>query len=68
LKLALNAVVSGLFGASSPPSPEAALSCDEKTKFEKYSEGMRSRPVIRFIPFAVKEFDALGGRATAFFT
>jgi hypothetical protein len=36
-KLALDAVVSGMFGVSSPPSPEAvcALRCVEKTKFEK---------------------------------
>jgi hypothetical protein len=32
--------------------------------FEKYSEGVRSRPVIRFIPFAVTEFGALGSHAT----
>jgi hypothetical protein len=31
-KLALNAVVSGLFGVSSPPSPKVALRHDEKTK------------------------------------
>jgi hypothetical protein len=36
-KLALDAVVSGLFGVSSPPSPEVALRHAEKTKFEKYS-------------------------------
>jgi hypothetical protein len=41
---------------------------DEKTNFEKYSEGVRSRPDIRFIPFAVTGFGTLGGRATAFFT
>jgi hypothetical protein len=51
-KLALDAVVSGLFGVSSPPSPEVALRRVELTKFEKYSEGVRSRPDIRFIPFA----------------
>jgi hypothetical protein len=34
-KLALDAVVSGLFGVSSPPSAEAALSRAENTKFEK---------------------------------
>jgi hypothetical protein len=39
LKLALDAVISGLFGVSSPPSPEVALHHAEKTKFEKYSEG-----------------------------
>jgi hypothetical protein len=33
-------VVSGLFGVSSPPSPEVALRRAEKTKFEKYSEGV----------------------------
>jgi hypothetical protein len=39
-KIALDAVVSGLFGVSSPTSPEVALSRAEKTKFEKYcSEG-----------------------------
>jgi hypothetical protein len=41
-KLALDAVVSGLFGVSSPPSPEVALRRDEKTKFERYSEGVRT--------------------------
>ena len=65
-KLALDAVVSGLFGVSSPPSPEVALRHAEKTKFEKYSEGLRSRPDIHFIPFAVTEFGTLGGHATAF--
>jgi hypothetical protein len=49
-QLALDAVVSGLFGVSSPPSP-VAIRRAEKTKFEKYSEGVRSRPDIRFIPF-----------------
>ena len=67
-KLALDAVVSGLFGVSSPPSPEVVLRRDEKTKFEKYSEGVRSRPDIRFIPFVVTEFGTLGGHATAFLT
>jgi hypothetical protein len=38
-KPALHAVASGLFGVSSPPSPEVALRNAEKTKFEKYSEG-----------------------------
>jgi hypothetical protein len=52
-KLALDAVVSGLFGVSSPPSPEVALRRAEETKFEKYSEGLRSRLDIRLIPFAV---------------
>jgi hypothetical protein len=33
-KLARDAVVSGLFGVSSPPSPEVALTRDEKAKFE----------------------------------
>jgi hypothetical protein len=36
-KLALDAVVSGLFGVSSPRSPEVALRRGEKTKLEKYS-------------------------------
>jgi hypothetical protein len=67
-KLALDAAVSGLFGVSSPPSPEAALRRAEKTKSEKYSEGVRSRPDIRFIPFAVTEFGTLGGHATTFLT
>jgi hypothetical protein len=34
--------------------------------FEKYSKGVRSRPDIRFIPFAVTEFCALGSHATVF--
>jgi hypothetical protein len=67
-KLALDAVVSGLLGVSSPRSPEVALRRAEKTKFEKYSEWVRSRPDIRFIPFAVKEFGTLGGHVTAFST
>jgi hypothetical protein len=66
-KLALDAMVSGMFGVSRPPSPEVPLRC-EKTEFEKYLEGVRSRPDIRFIPFAVTEFGALGGHATAFLT
>jgi hypothetical protein len=40
-------------------------------KFEKYSEGVRSRPDIRFIPFerfAVSEFGTLGGHAMTFLT
>jgi hypothetical protein len=57
-----------LFGVSSPPSPEVALYHAEKTKFEKYSKGVRSRPDIRFIPFAVTEFGTLGGHATAVLT
>jgi hypothetical protein len=69
-KLAFDAVVSGLFGVSSPPSPDVALRRAEKTKFEKYmySEGVRSRPDIRFIPFAFTEFGTLGGHAAAFLT
>jgi hypothetical protein len=31
-----------------------------------YSEGVNSRPDIRFIPFAVKEFGALEGHVAAF--
>jgi hypothetical protein len=39
-KLSLDAMVSGLFGVFSPPSPDVALRSAEKTKFEKYcSEG-----------------------------
>jgi hypothetical protein len=67
-KLALDDVVSGLFGVSSPPSPDVALRRAEKTKFEKYSEGVRSRPDIRFIRFPVTELGTLGGHATAFLT
>jgi hypothetical protein len=67
-KLVLDAVLFGLFGFSSPPSPKVALRHAEKTKFEKYSEGMRSRPDIRFIPFVVTECGTLGGHATAFLT
>jgi hypothetical protein len=65
-KLDLDAVVSGLFGVSSPPSPEVALRFAEKTKFEKYSKGVRCRPDIRSISFAVTEFGTLGGHAMAF--
>jgi hypothetical protein len=68
-KLALDAVVFGLFGVSWPPSPEVALRRVENTKFDKYSEGLRIRPDTRFIPFAVTEFaSTLGGHATAFLT
>jgi hypothetical protein len=67
-ELALDAVVSGLFGVSSPPSIEVALCLAEKTKFEKYSKGVRSRPDSRLIPFAITEFGSLGGHATAFLT
>jgi hypothetical protein len=63
-KLALDAVVSGLFGVSSPPFPDVALRRAKKTKFKKYSEGVRSRPDSRFVPFAVTEVGALGGHAT----
>jgi hypothetical protein len=65
-KLALDAALFGLFGVSSPPSPDVALRRDEKTKFERYSEGVSSRPDIRFIPFAVTEFGGLGGHAAYF--
>jgi hypothetical protein len=67
-KLALDAVVSGLFCVSSPPSPEVALRRVAKTKVEKYSEGLRSRPDIRFIPFAVMKLGTLGGHASASLT
>jgi hypothetical protein len=67
-KLALDAVVSGLFGVSSLPSPEVALRLVEKTKFENYSEGVRSRPDTCFIPCAITEFGTLGGDTTAFST
>jgi hypothetical protein len=65
---ALDAVVSGLFGVYIPSSPEVALRRAQKAKFEKYSEGVRSRPDIRFILVAVTEFGTLGGHATAFLT
>jgi hypothetical protein len=65
-KLALDAVVSGLFGVSSPTSPEVTLRRADETKFEKFSEGVRSRTDIRFIPFALTEFGTLGGHATEF--
>jgi hypothetical protein len=67
-KIALDAVVPGLFGVFSPPSSEVALRRAEKTKLDKYSEGVRSRPDIRFIHFAVTEFGTYGGHATAFLT
>jgi hypothetical protein len=67
-KLALDAVVSSLFGGSVPPSPEFTLRCAKTKKFEKNSERVRRRPDIRFIPFAVTDFGTLGGHATAFFT
>jgi hypothetical protein len=67
-KLALDAVISGLFGVFGLPSPEVYLRRTEKTKFEKYSEGVRSRPDIRFSLFAFTESGTLGGHATAFLT
>jgi hypothetical protein len=68
LKLAIDAVASSLIGVSSPPSPDVALCRADNAAFEKYYEGVRSRPEIRFIPFAVTKFDALGGHTTAFLT
>jgi hypothetical protein len=65
-KLALDAVVSGLFCISSPPCPEVALRRAQKIEFKKYSEGVRSRPNTLFIPFAVTECGTLGGHAAAF--
>jgi hypothetical protein len=67
-KLAIDAVDFGLFRASSLQSHEGAISSDEETKFEKYSKGVRSRHVTRFIPFAFTEFGALGDHTTAFYT
>jgi hypothetical protein len=50
-KLALDAVVSGLFGVSSPPSPEVAIRRAKKSrKIEKYPEGVRSRPTSASSP------------------
>jgi hypothetical protein len=49
-KLALDAVVSSLFGVSRPSSPETALRRAETTTFEKYSEGVMSRPDIASVP------------------
>jgi hypothetical protein len=67
-KLAIDVIVSGLFGISSPPSPEVVLRRAEKTKFEKYPEGVRSHPDTRLSPFAFTEFGTLGGHVTAFLT
>jgi hypothetical protein len=52
-KLIIDAVGFGLLGVSSPQSPDVAPCRAQKTKFEKYSDGVMSRPDIRFIPFAV---------------
>jgi hypothetical protein len=52
-ELALDAAASGLFGVSSPPSREVAFRRAKKTKFEKYSEGVRSRPDIHFNPLVL---------------
>jgi hypothetical protein len=62
----LDAVVSGFFGVSSPPSPKVALRSIVKTKLEEYSERVLSRPDSRFIPFAVTEFGTISGHANAF--
>jgi hypothetical protein len=53
-------------GRFQSPSPDVVLCRAEKTKFKKYSEWVRSRLDIRFTLFAVTEFGALGGHATAF--
>jgi hypothetical protein len=47
---------------------ELSAVISEKTKLEEYSEGVRSRPDTRFIPFEVTEFGTLGGDATVFLT
>jgi hypothetical protein len=67
-KLALHAVVSGLFGVSSPPSLKVTLRRAQKTKFEQFVEKVRSRPDIHFMLFAFAEFGTLGGHTTAFLT
>jgi hypothetical protein len=48
-ELAIDVVVSGLFGVSSLPSPDVALCRAEKTNCDKCSVGVRSRPDVRFI-------------------
>jgi hypothetical protein len=48
--LAFDAAVSGLLGVSSPPSPGAAQSRAEKTKFVNYSEGVRRLPIYASVP------------------
>jgi hypothetical protein len=58
-KHALDAVVFGLFGVFSPPSPHVVLRRAEKTKFENNSEEVRRSHDIRLIPFAVTEFGAM---------
>jgi hypothetical protein len=65
-KLVVDAVVFGLFGVLYPRSHEVALRRAEETKLEKYSDGVRSRLDIRFVPFAVAEFGALDGYAAVF--
>jgi hypothetical protein len=63
----IDAVVSRFFGVSSlSPSLEVVISRAKMTKVEKYSDRVRSRTNIRFIPFAVTEFSTLGGHATSF--
>jgi hypothetical protein len=49
-KLALDAVVSSLFGVSSPPSLQVALCHAEKTKLHKNTEGVRSPPTSASFP------------------
>jgi hypothetical protein len=66
-ELIIDVVVSGLFEVSSPSSPDVSLYCAENTKFDKYSEGVRSRPDTRAIPFEGTELGALGDHATDFF-
>jgi hypothetical protein len=67
LKRALDTVLSILFGVSClrVPKPLHAVPKRQSSKISR-SEGVTSRPDIHFIPFAVTEFSALGGHATAF--
>jgi hypothetical protein len=52
-KLAFDAMVSCLFGVSSPPPLDVTLCRAKKTNFEKYRTGEES-PDTRFIPFCGK--------------
>jgi hypothetical protein len=51
-----------------PRLPKSLYAVLRRPSTRKYSEGLRNRPDIRFIPFAVTEFGTLGGHATAFLT
>ena len=64
--VAIDVTVAALLGASSP-APSVAVRRAERAKVEKYDEAARANAgPLRFVPFAVSEFGALGPHAQAF--